>query len=144
MKRVMDGRYSIEDSRTVLKSITAGLLPEGAVDTFVDQMAAVQDPTKKFGYGIINGTDTTTMRLSYASAKSFEKAIQTLGDPGQQKAAIPSQDPGLDISDSQRSGSSAPPRMHTSSHPLALKPKQADPLESALKDLDAYSSGLGV
>lgn len=147
MKRVMDGRYSIEDSRSVLKSITAGLLPETAVDTFVDQMAAAQDPTKKFGYGIINNTDTTTMRLSYASAKSFEKAIQTLGDPNQQKSTIAPQNPGSDDTDPHKSGPgapSAPPRMRSSSHPLALKPRRVDPLESALKDLDAYSSGLGV
>lgn len=79
MKKVMDGRYSIEDSRTTLKRITEGLLPEGAVDTFVDKVAELQEPGEKFGFGVINNKPTTTMKLSYASAKSFEKAIQTLG-----------------------------------------------------------------
>lgn len=81
MKRVMDGRYSIEQSRQVLKRITDGLLPEQVADTFVDLIAAEQeDPSQKFGYGVINNKPTTTMKLSYASVKSFGKTIQNLGD----------------------------------------------------------------
>lgn len=79
MKKVMDGRYSIEDSRDTLKRITEGLLPESAVDAFVNEVAKLQEPSEKFGYGVINNKPTTTMKLSYASAKSFEKAIQKLG-----------------------------------------------------------------
>ena len=80
MKQVMDGRYSIEESRTLLKQITDGLLPEKAVDTFVDIVAEKQDKSKNFGHGVINNMPTTTMRLAYASAKSFEKAINDLGE----------------------------------------------------------------
>ena len=80
MKKVLDGRYSIDQSRTILKGITEGLLPEKAVDTFVDIVADRQMPGEKFGFGIINNKETTTMKLSYASAKSFEKAIQNLGE----------------------------------------------------------------
>ena len=84
MKKVMDGRYDVEYSRNVLKDITEGLLPEGAVDEFVDKVAAVQEPGKPFGYGVINNKETTTMKLSYASAKTFAKAIQDLGEEVEQ------------------------------------------------------------
>lgn len=80
MKRVMDGLYNVEQSRSILKSITDGLLPEQAVDIFVDKITERQEPGKKFGYGVINNKETTTMKLSYASAKTFEKAIQNLGE----------------------------------------------------------------
>lgn len=79
MKKVMDGRYSVEASRTILKNITDGLLPEGAIDQFVDGVAKEQVQGKNFGYGIINHKDTTTAKLAYASAKSFEREIQNLG-----------------------------------------------------------------
>lgn len=95
MKKVMDGRYSIEDSRTTLKSITDGLLPEGAVDTFVDKVASHQESGQNFGYGVINNKDTTTMKLSYATAKSFEKAIQNLGEEAQKAG---NQESGLGVS----------------------------------------------
>lgn len=79
MKKVMDGRYSVETSRTILKNITDGLLPEGAIDQFVDGVAKEQVQGKNFGYGVINHKDTTTAKLAYASAKSFEREIQNLG-----------------------------------------------------------------
>lgn len=79
MKKVMDGRYSVEASRTILKNITNGLLPEGAIDQFVDRVAKEQVQGKNFGYGVINHKDTTTTKLAYASAKSFEREIQNLG-----------------------------------------------------------------
>ena len=79
MKKVMDGRYSVEASRTILKNITDGLLPEGAIDQFVDGVAKEQVQGKNFGYGVINHKDTTTAKLAYASAKSFEREIQNLG-----------------------------------------------------------------
>lgn len=85
MKKVMDGRYDVEYSRNVLHDITSGLLPEGAVDEFVDKVASIQEPGKPFGYGIINNKETTTMKLSYASAKTFAKAIQDLGEEADQK-----------------------------------------------------------
>lgn len=85
MKKVMDGCYGVEESRDVLKTITAGLLPEGAVDTFVDKVAEKQTQQDTFGFGVINNKETTTMKLSYASAKSFEKAIQDLGKEVQEQ-----------------------------------------------------------
>lgn len=84
MKKVMDGRYDVEYSRNMLKDITEGLLPEGAVDEFVNKVAATQEPGKPFGYGVINNKETTTMKLSYASAKTFAKAIQDLGEEAEQ------------------------------------------------------------
>ena len=88
MKQVMDGRYSVEQSRQILKSVTEGLLPEQAVDKFVDAVAKHQEPGEKFGYGVINNKETTTMKLSYASAKSFEKAIQNLGEEAAQEEGM--------------------------------------------------------
>ena len=69
----------MEASRTILKNITDGLLPEGAIDQFVDGVAKEQVQGKNFGYGVINHKDTTTAKLAYASAKSFEREIQNLG-----------------------------------------------------------------
>lgn len=80
MKKVMDGRYSVEQSRDLLKQVTEGLLPEAAVDEFVDKVAERQEPGKNFGYGVINHKPTTTMKLSYASTTTFEKAIKDLGE----------------------------------------------------------------
>lgn len=80
MKRVIDGRFSVEDSRDQLKTITKGLIPEAAVDEFVDKVAERQEAGKPFGYGVINNKPTTTMKLSYASATSFEKTIKELGE----------------------------------------------------------------
>ena len=80
MKKVMDGHYSVEDSRQILKGVTEGLLPEKAIDQFVDGVAKEQEPGKNFGYGVINHKDTTTTKLAYASARSFERAIQNLGE----------------------------------------------------------------
>lgn len=88
MKQVMDGRYSVEQSRQILKSVTEGLLPEQAVDEFVDAVAKHQMPGEKFGYGVINNKETTTMKLSYASAKSFERAIQNLGEEAAQEEGM--------------------------------------------------------
>lgn len=84
MKKVMDGRYSVDQSREILKNITDGLLPPSAVDTFVDAVEKHQEPGENFGYGVINNKATTTMKLSYASARSFERAIQNLGEETRQ------------------------------------------------------------
>ena len=51
----------------------------------MDKVASIQEPGKPFGYGIINNKETTTMKLSYASAKTFAKAIQDLGEEADQK-----------------------------------------------------------
>jgi len=83
MKKVMSGRYDIDKARTVLKETTDGLLPERAVDEFVDKVAAKQDPTANFGHGVINGNEMTTTKLSYISAQSFSKALEDLGERAQ-------------------------------------------------------------
>lgn len=85
MKKVMSGRYDIEKSREILKTTTEGLLPERAVDEFVDKVAAKQDPEANFGYGVINGNEMTTTKLSYISAQSFSKALEDLGEKAQAK-----------------------------------------------------------
>lgn len=87
-KQIIDGRYSTEQSRQILKNITEGLLPERAIDMFVDSVAKDQEPGEKFGYDVINNKETTTMKLSYASAKSFEKAIQNLGEEAAQEEGM--------------------------------------------------------
>ena len=79
MKKVMDGNLTVDESRSTLKRITEGMVPEKCVDVFVDSVVRLQDPSKKFGDGVISNKPTTTMKLSYASAKTFEKAIQDLG-----------------------------------------------------------------
>lgn len=83
MKKVMSGKYDIDKARTVLKETTDGLLPERAVDEFVDKVAAKQDPTANFGHGVINGNEMTTTKLSYISAQSFSKALEDLGERAQ-------------------------------------------------------------
>ena len=79
MKKVMDGRFSVEESRETLKTITEGLIPPAAIDEFVDKVEKCQVPGEKFGYGVINNKDMSTMKLSYTYNKAFENAIQKLG-----------------------------------------------------------------
>lgn len=78
MKSVMSGKYDVEKSRQVLKEVTAGLIPEQAVDKFVDMVSAKQEPGAKFGVGVLNGTDMSTAKLSYKSGKQFGKAIKDI------------------------------------------------------------------
>ncbi len=79
MKQVLNGKYNAHDSRVILKEITEGLIPEGVVDTFVDKVYAAQlDKNGDFGNGVINNTETTTMKLAYASAKVFDAELQKL------------------------------------------------------------------
>lgn len=84
MKRIMGGRHDIEKSRELLKEVTHGLLPESAVDIFVDKVANLQDPNEKFGVGVINGNEMTTTKLSYISAQAFSKALEDLGENPQE------------------------------------------------------------
>lgn len=79
MKKVIDGRFDIEDSRANLKTITNGLIPPAAIDEFVDKVAACQTPGEKFGHGVINNKDMSTIKLSYTYNKAFENAIKKLG-----------------------------------------------------------------
>jgi RNA polymerase rpb2, domain 6 len=78
MKSVMSGKYDIERSRQVLKEVTNGLIPEQAVDKFVNLVAAKQEPEAKFGHGVLNGTDMSTAKLSYKSGKQFGKALKDI------------------------------------------------------------------
>lgn len=80
MKRIMRGDFDVEESRQRLKEVTDGLLPEEAVDKFVDQVYEAQvDKSEKFGHGVINQNEMTTTKLSYMSASGFTKAIEDLG-----------------------------------------------------------------
>lgn len=81
MKRIMGGDFGVEESRQRLKEVTEGLLPEGAVDKFVNQVAAAQqDPEANFGHGVINENEMTTTKLSYMSTQGFAKALEELGE----------------------------------------------------------------
>lgn len=79
IKGVMQGKYDVEESRQMLKQITDGLLPEKAVDIFVDKVSEQQEDKTVFGQGVINGNDVTTTKLSYISAQAFGKTLQALG-----------------------------------------------------------------
>lgn len=79
MKTVMSGKYTHEESREILKEVTAGLIDESAVDEFVDRVSE-KSHGEKFGYGVINHTDTTTMKLAYSTGSSLGKALTDMGE----------------------------------------------------------------
>lgn len=79
MKTVMSGKYTHEESREILKEVTAGLIDESAVDEFVDRVSA-KSHGDKFGYGVINHTDTTTMKLAYSTGSTLGKALIDMGE----------------------------------------------------------------
>ena len=83
-KTVMSGEYDIESSREKLKLITQGLIPPGTVDDFVDNVAAKHieqgNSNKKFGYGVINHTETTTTKLAYATSYALSNALINIGE----------------------------------------------------------------
>lgn len=88
MKKVMGGKYDVEESRDILKETTEGLLPEKAVDEFVDTVAENQDPSENFGRGVINGNDMSTTKLSYINSQSFDKALEDLGEEVEQEEQL--------------------------------------------------------
>lgn len=77
MKTVMSGQYSVEDSRAMLKVVTEGLVSPLAVDEFVDRVAAKQTG-EMFGHGVINNTETTTMKLAYATGDNLGRALKNI------------------------------------------------------------------
>lgn len=79
MKTVMSGKYTPEESRDILKEVTKGLIDESAVDEFVDRVAE-RGYGDKFGYGVINHTDTTTMKLAYSTGNTLGKALMNMGE----------------------------------------------------------------
>ena len=79
MKTVMSGQYPTEDARAVLKVVTDGLIEPEAVDKFVDLVAAKQKG-EMFGYGVINNTDTTTMKLAYTTGDSLGRALKNISN----------------------------------------------------------------
>lgn len=79
MKTVMSGKYDVEDSRKMLKTITANLIEPEAIDKFVDLVAARQIG-KPFGRGVINGTETSTTKLAYTTGDNFGKALSNISN----------------------------------------------------------------
>lgn len=85
MKTVVTGKYGIEESRERMKAITNGLLPESAIEEFVDIVEQSQIANGKFGYGVINGMEMSTTKLAYVSGETFGKSLMKLSEkaPGQ-------------------------------------------------------------
>lgn len=89
VKKVMAGKYDPEESRTVLKDVTKGLIPEQAVDQFVDMVVDRQanlpfrTSASKFGDGVLNSTSMTTTKLAYVNGANFSKAVGKLIEDGQ-------------------------------------------------------------
>lgn len=79
MKTVMSGQYDVEESREKLKTVTEGLVGPSAVDEFVDRVAAKQKG-EMFGNGVINNTETTTMKLAYATGDSLGRALKNISN----------------------------------------------------------------
>lgn len=80
MKKVMAGNVSPEEARESLKDITEGLIPEAAVDKFVDlvndrQLNVYRADLNKFGNGVINGTQLSTTQLAYKSGDQFADSL---------------------------------------------------------------------
>ena len=76
MKQVFAGKFDIETSRQKLKSITNGMLPDHAVDQFVDMVAARQIPDAKvFGKGLLNGTSMSTTKMAFTSSDNFARTL---------------------------------------------------------------------
>lgn len=80
MKAVFSGKYDVEKSREILKNVTKDLIPEKAVDQFVDQVAAKQESNAKFGRGVLNNTDMSTAKLSYVTGANFGKALKNISN----------------------------------------------------------------
>ena len=79
MKTVMSGKFDTEESRKVLKTVPEGLLSPDAVDKFIDTVSARQQGNK-FGKGVINNTDTTTMKLAYVTGSGLGDALMNISN----------------------------------------------------------------
>lgn len=79
MKTVMSGKHDVETSRETLKLVTEGLISPQAVDEFIDRVAE-NGREDRFGYGVINHTETTTMKLAYSTGNTLGKALVDMGD----------------------------------------------------------------
>lgn len=83
MKKVFSGKMHPEVARESLKSITEGLIPENAVDKFVDLVNERQKELpgytekmgEKFGRGIISHTGFGTEKLAYKTGPQFINGV---------------------------------------------------------------------
>lgn len=84
MKSVMAGNYGVEESREILKNVTANLIEPEAIDEFVDRVSAKQHG-KLFGHGVINNTETTTTKLAYVTGDNLGKALLNISNDNQKE-----------------------------------------------------------
>lgn len=86
MKAVMAGKEDAEQARETLKDITKGLIPEAAVDKFVDIVVDRQanlpyrTEMTRFGDGVLSGTGMTTTKLAYITGNNFSNAIRKVAE----------------------------------------------------------------
>lgn len=93
MKQVFAGKFDVETSRQKLKSVTNGMLPDTAVDQFVDMVVARQIPDPKvFGKGLLNGTSMTTTKMAFTSSDNFARTLNKVT----RKVEVPTLDTATD------------------------------------------------
>ena len=79
MKTVMSGKFDTETSRQKLYEVTEGLVPQQAVDIFVDRVSERQTGPR-FGEGVFNNQDLSTNKLAYTASANFGKSIMKVAD----------------------------------------------------------------
>lgn len=83
LRKVISGNCPPHEARGMLKMVTEGLIPEKAVDTFVDMVNDRQDQAhgvnrSRFGNGVINGNKPSTATLSYQIEDRFTESLNDL------------------------------------------------------------------
>lgn len=80
MKKVMSGKYDLQESHDRLLEITEGLAPQAAVDHFVNLVEAKGSDPQHFGRGLFNKTPMGTMQMAYTSEKAFVDTLNRVID----------------------------------------------------------------
>lgn len=83
MKTVMNGKFTVEESRRELLDITDGLAPADAINKFVDVVADRQAKLKdqglytndSFGTGVLHSTGASNAAFAFMSETTFTKHI---------------------------------------------------------------------
>ena len=79
MKTVMSGKFDVETSRQKLYEVTEGLVPQEAVDIFVDRVA-VRQTGDRFGQGVFNNQDLSTNKLAYTASANFGRSVMKVAE----------------------------------------------------------------